>query len=274
MEEKHCLHCKTVLDLTKDKRKTCCNRSCSAFYGKSLRVLREITKTCIVCDKLLTREQSRDQNTFCSRSCSAKYTNAIKRVNSIKCNTVIKITKSSKHNILIRNIRPIIIKEEKPKFTSIEFKTCSYCTTPFCVKLWSGKKCCSSECSKNALQRAGKKSAATRKTRSVDEIRLFDLCARAFKSVRHNEQLRDGWDADVIIDDYKLAILWNGPWHYRDMPGLKHSLSQVQNRDRIKKKVLEKDGWTVLMFEDRHYTPESAFEEINQFYRPINLLAA
>ena len=34
------------------------------------------------------------------------------------------------------------------------------------------------------------------------------------KNVKHNEAIFNGWDADVIIEDIKLAVLWNGKWHY------------------------------------------------------------
>ena len=41
-----------------------------------------------------------------------------------------------------------------------------------------------------------------------------------------------------------------------------HSLSQVQTRDRIKTKLFESLGWTVLIYEDRHFTPDSAFDHV------------
>lgn len=46
------------------------------------------------------------------------------------------------------------------------------------------------------------------------------------------------------------------------MPHKNHSLLQVQTRDKIKRGVLEKEGWIVLVYEDRHFTPDSAFEDI------------
>lgn len=36
----------------------------------------------------------------------------------------------------------------------------------------------------------------------------------------------NGWDADIIIEDLKIAILWNGKWHYEKITE-KHSVSQV-----------------------------------------------
>jgi very-short-patch-repair endonuclease len=44
------------------------------------------------------------------------------------------------------------------------------------------------------------------------------------------------------------------------MPGLTHSLKQVQNRDKIKTKELINAGWKVLAFNDNEYTPQTAFD--------------
>ena len=108
----------------------------------------------------------------------------------------------------------------------------------------------------------GLKSAAKRVRRSRDEIKLFEMCTLHFKAVRYNEPLVDGWDADIIIDEYKLAILWNGPWHYKQLAMANHSLSQVQSRDRIKTKLLTEHGWTVVAFNDDVYTPTAAMDVI------------
>lgn len=111
---------------------------------------------------------------------------------------------------------------------------------------------------------AGRKSANLVVKRSKDEIALYDLCKNEFNVVKHNEIIAEGWDADIVIEDLKLAILWNGPWHYKQMPHSNHSLEQVQNRDRIKRKVLTENGYNVISFNDNEYTPLSAFMEIQQ----------
>lgn len=41
-----------------------------------------------------------------------------------------------------------------------------------------------------------------------------ELCEKEFKNVGHNEPIFNGWDADVLLYDIKVAILWNGKWHY------------------------------------------------------------
>ena len=81
----------------------------------------------------------------------------------------------------------------------------------------------------------GRKSAEIQKEtrRSKNEIYFFELCKTHFNNVLHNERIFNGWDADVIIEDFKIAILWNGPWHYRKIKS-NHSVKQVQNRDKIK----------------------------------------
>lgn len=110
--------------------------------------------------------------------------------------------------------------------------------------------------------KAGRISASVTVKRSKAEIELYKLCFENFNNVFHNEILIDGWDADIIIKDFNIAVLWNGPWHYKQMPHKNHSLAQVQKRDEIKISKLTLLGYKVLSFEDRFYTPKSAFEEI------------
>ena len=59
----------------------------------------------------------------------------------------------------------------------------------------------------------------------------------------------NGWDADIIIPEYRLAILWNGPWHYRKITA-EHSLEQVQNRDRLKIAEITAHGFIPYIIKD------------------------
>ena len=127
-------------------------------------------------------------------------------------------------------------------------------------------KFCSKECqqeyhnnkkkylSKDAIYRlseAGKKSANSQKDvrRSKNEIEFCKLCESKFDLVRHNESIFNGWDADILIYDIKLAILWNGKWHYEKITK-QHSVEQVQNRDKIKIKEIQKHNWTPYIIKD------------------------
>ena len=85
--------------------------------------------------------------------------------------------------------------------------------------------------------------------RSKNEIYFAELCIKEFKKVLLNENIFNGWDADVIIEDYKIAVLWNGVWHYKKITR-KHSVKQVQNRDRIKIKEIKKKGYIPYIVKD------------------------
>ena len=124
------------------------------------------------------------------------------------------------------------------------------------------KTCGSQECKHLVCVKAGKSSASKRVLRSKDEIALFELCKAVFNDAESNSIIIDGWDADIVIPSLKYAILWHGPWHYKDMGMSNHSLIQVQNRDKIKRNLFLKHGWKVFEFKDNEYTPQTAFHEI------------
>ena len=85
--------------------------------------------------------------------------------------------------------------------------------------------------------------------RSKNEIHFANLCSEYFKEVKYNDPVFNGWDADVIIEDFKIAVLWNGKWHYEKITK-KHSVEQVQNRDKIKIKEIEKCGYKAYIIKD------------------------
>ena len=133
-------------------------------------------------------------------------------------------------------------------------KVCVVCKNSFEV---SGRKkhrsTCSSACAKSrqieVARSRGRNSAAKQQRRSKNEIAFADLCKSKFESVRLNEPIFNGWDADVILNNQKIAILWNGPWHYHKITE-KHSLEQVQNRDRIKLAEIAKAGYKSYIIKD------------------------
>lgn len=81
-------------------------------------------------------------------------------------------------------------------------------------------------------------------------------------NVSHNIPIANGWDADILLNDYKIAILWNGPWHYKEMNIGNHSLKQVVSRDILKIIEFEKIGWNILIYQDNQFTPETALVDI------------
>lgn len=85
--------------------------------------------------------------------------------------------------------------------------------------------------------------------RSKNEIYFAKMCIEYFNNVLVNENMFNGWDADVIIEDIKTAVLWNGVWHYKKITE-KHSVKQVQNRDKIKLKEIKNCGYTPYIIKD------------------------
>lgn len=201
-----------------------------------------INLNCVACGQTLT---SRDQKLYCSHSCRAQHVNTTRYV--------------TRKHVYVR-----------------AGTTCQSCGSVFCA-LTARRKTCSDACAniikrqnrsdpfiREQLSKAGRKSAAVRKStkRSRDEIALFDLCKRLDHSVISNAIIAEGWDADIVFSTVKVCVFWNGPWHYREMGVKNHSLKQVQRRDKIKTQLFESLGWTVLSFEDRTFTPQSAFNAI------------
>lgn len=86
--------------------------------------------------------------------------------------------------------------------------------------------------------------------RSKHEIYFAALCAQYFDNVLCNEPMFNGWDADIILPDYKLAIHWNGNVHYLPIFGEKN-LHAVQVRDKIKHNAIERNGYKNYIIVDR-----------------------
>lgn len=216
---------------------------------------------------------NRIKRKFCSKSCAAKNNNQMrlqtKTVYQKGLKKEIKCSICFSDIIVGKNANIKNFKCNNCKIKKTYIKICILCEKQFNTK--TKRKCCSNECSyilkKQASSLGGRKSASKCIRRSKDEIKLYNLCKDYFNSVRHNEIIKDGWDADIIVDDYKLAILWNGAWHYKQLSFNNHSLSQVQTRDKIKYKILTSDGWNVIIFEDKNYTPESAFNFLKESYK-------
>lgn len=215
---------------------------------------------CENCKKPLS--YNRKNNKFCSNSCSAKF-------NNIKQSSLTKQKKSFKMSSNYFGM------EVSGEFCPVKIDNCKWCKELFVKR--NKEKYCSSKCrslfrkdlvsklpqeTKDKMRLRLLKGVASRCIRSKDEISLYNLCYNEFQNVTHNTQIIDGWDADILLHDYKIAILWNGPWHYKEMPLSNHSLKQVQTRDKIKIKKFTEIGWQVLIYEDRYFTVKQAFDTI------------
>ncbi len=147
---------------------------------------------------------------------------------------------------------------EKLKRIKRGTKICCGCGTEFSLTgVDKKRKFCTRDCynSSGELKELGRKfgilSSQKQKEnrRSKNEIHFYNLCLEKYSSVTNNEQLFNGWDADIIIYDFKIAVLWNGKWHYEKITK-KHSVEQVQNRDKIKISEITKHGYYPYIIKD------------------------
>ena len=89
----------------------------------------------------------------------------------------------------------------------------------------------------------GQRSAKSQgdRRRSQGEIELASLLSERF-NVLTNARIFDGFDADIVLPDQRIAVHWDGPWHRRKIcEG--HSVKQVQTRDRLKRRIARRLGY-------------------------------
>lgn len=225
---------------------------------KERKVLREIEyakcpKKCRQCDKILPR---RSTNIFCGRKCAGVFNNIQRKINGF----ILSVESIKRISVAV-----IEYNKNKSKYTKIKLNNCELCNEKFYTKYKTKRRYCFNiKCIKEIQSQNGRINANNRVKRSRAEIELYDLCKNVFCNVTHNRIISSGWDADIILEEERIAIMWDGPWHYKQMPHKNHSLKQVQRRDKIKKKLFESLGWTVVSFQDRHYTPITALQELKK----------
>jgi hypothetical protein len=202
-------------------------------------------KKCIKCNK--EHDGTFGSGKYCSRSCanSRTFSEESKKKKSLANKGQIPPNKMERANFI-----------------------CKHCGTQFEDRINSSKKYCSRLCVSRAVGRlGGMKSKQGR--RSKNEILFANMCEEHFDNVLTNENIFNGWDADVILSNEKIAVLWNGKWHYEKITE-NHSLKQVQNRDRIKIKEIKKAGYVPYIIKDMGgYNPDFVKEKFNIFLKEI-----
>jgi len=227
--------------------------------------LKKFDVTCFICNKKFSiKEKEKDfprkLKYYCSKSCAntrfssdetnKKRSKTLKKYyppfnrNCPKCN-----------NIIPYNSRSHLLKSEKRK------STCKKCLI---------KKRKLHEFYKRIGRIGGKISSKNQIKRSKNEILFSNLCKTKFKNVITNKPMFNGWDADIVLPDEKIAILWNGKWHYEKITK-NHSVLQVQNRDKIKLDEITKLGYIYYVIKDMgKYNPLFVNEEFDNFLKFVN----
>lgn len=210
---------------------------------------------CVRCNKLMTEKFGSGK--FCSRAC------ANTRAHSVE--TKQKIQQSVTEQAQSKHI-------EAKQAYALAPNYCTICGNilPYALRFRST---CSEDCFHEAASAAGRHAATKIAKRSKNEINFCTLCEDYFgiENVLHNEPLFNGWDADIILVDQKVAILWNGPWHYRKVTE-QHSLEQVQVRDQIKIAEIIKAGFTPYIIEDSAKKSKNSVEVQEEFFKLLKFL--
>ena len=242
-------------------------------YNERLKRYYETPKLCKHCTQPL--DYKLRKNKYCNHICSASHTNKTriltgytskgktKNVNCIKCNLITTI------GINASALKAVCADCKNKYIYPATLVNCASCNTLFTSH--RGKKTCSVLCMRQRQQlgaiNGGKKSAAiqSQNRRSKNEIHFAELCKDSFVNVLTNEPMFNGWDADIILPDYKIAIMWNGAWHYKKITK-KHSVEQVQNRDKIKLREIEQVGYIPYIIKDLGIeNREFVIEQFNKF---------
>lgn len=222
-----------------------CSRKC---FINSINI-KKIKKVCLYCHKKFDSTTSTDARKCCSNTCSSKYSHSFSNPKNI-----------SKSMIEFWKQNDFLYKERYCKCCGIKLEPKRYL------------KCCSEECSKKMMSVAGRKSVEIQKSvrRSKNEILFAELCNKRFSNVLFNVRIFNGWDADVILTKEKIAVLWNGRWHYEKIKK-EHSVLQVQNRDKIRLDEIKKMSYTPYIIKDLgKYDPNFVMDEFNKFILFIN----
>ena len=246
---KKCLNCGEVI-LYQKRRNNFCGSKCSATCNNkkradsSLYVKGETKKSkCFICDKdVEVSLHSYEKNARCiDHKLYGKFSNCI------NCNIEFVGKRLTCSNECKRNRLSIGGKNSCKSRSHKKVSNCINCN----AETLGRRITCSNECRRNRLSIGGRKSAEfqSESRRSVNEVYFSELCEKEFKTVYTNRPMFNGWDADIILPDLKIAIMWNGNWHHKKITKM-HSLKQVHNRDAIKTKEIIECGYTPYIISD------------------------
>ena len=223
----------------------------------SIRMIKEkfdFTDKCKHCDNMVEYTHFERKDVYCSRSCANKRERSEETREKIRQSINARIDKVEK--LCLECKKDITYSKKRRRFCSRS------CGCKYRAKTDEGKE---------NIRKMVEKSVNTQVRRSKNEILFFEMCYEYFNNVDNNKPIFNGWDADVIIHDHKLAVLWNGKWHYEKIRE-GHSLLQVQNRDRIKIKEIERYGYKPYVIKDMgRFSKEKVEMEFNTLIEHLNV---
>ena len=169
---------------------------------------------------------------------------------------------------------------KKDKKTNIPKRNCDECklkyqpcrnNTKFCNIKCYYKYMATDQEYKDKCKLYGKKggmiSLKTQKNRSKNEILFSKYCKKFYgkKDVKCNIPMFNGYDTDVLIVSKKIAIEWNGIWHYKKIHE-NHNLLRIQAKDKYKEKIIPSFGYELYVIKDmKSYNEKFVKKQFDKF---------
>lgn len=258
--------------------------TCSLFFKQIFKSYRQGAKTCNCTKKIFwTLEKVRD---YISNNGDILMSNIYinnKTKLSIKCKncqiiyeqTFDRYKRGYFHSLCSQKMDAVQL--QKKKGITYVTKICKHCEKSFTVaKNFSKNVTCSLTCKslyrKNPIyieqqRENGKLSLLSLCRRSQNEIYFAELCKKHFSNVLTNEPLFEGFDADIVLPNLKIAIHWNGVWHYKPIrKGM--DIEKIRLRDILKDKIIREHGYTPYTIKDLGSHDKKFVEE--QFTKFLN----
>lgn len=199
---------------------------------------------CLNCNKEFSEKYSKWSNgNFCSKKCARQFSSKEKRkeINEKVSKTLKEYFKTHKHPHLGK------VSPRKGIRKLIEWE-CPYCgkiieLTPYEAKR---RKFCSGTCRNNFNNKniCG--------SRSIAEDILFKELTKQFPSlkiIKNDRSCLNGLELDIYIPYLKIAIEWNGIFHYKDVHK-NGSLEKIQKKDILKEKMCKNMGIDLIIIKD------------------------
>ena len=104
----------------------------------------------------------------------------------------------------------------------------------------------------------------TYKSRSLNEELFYNKIKELYPSAAANVAI-EGREADILLDELKIAVHWNGIWHYKPIRGAK-ILNDIQRRDHERYQIFEAAGFSnYIIRDDNSHDPSKVQEELDRF---------
>ena len=289
MIELECSHCHQTFErphkqwkyqskVAGENYKPYCSNACQGAANNT-----SITVSCAACGKETTKvkaEYDKSEHHFCSHTCSATfnnrerakrgYTNKGKQKNAIcvDCGVDTKIGLNAANNTA--RCTACYDETHSSPCRKIRHSKCIDCGMS--IQGGASKRYCDdcrSKLNKRNGVKAGQAAAAVSVRRSKNEIYFAELCSQLY-TITTNERFFKSkygcWDADVILHEQKIAVLWNGIYHYKQVKK-GQSLKQVQSRDKIKMDVIKDNGYVAYVIKDMGKHNKNFVEEQFELFK-------